>query len=173
MLRSVTKRLVPGRASNLVCALSLRPFSTPASPICWHSTPFSSSRHWPAVGLVGRNFSTTAAKRCPSKPEKLSSEERDSLLQPLLQEGHWKMVEGRDAIFREYSFKNFIHAFGFMSKVALFAEKNDHHPECYNRHACVSRFWVMICMPYLAGKSICFCPIQQASGGHNCSLSTW
>jgi 4a-hydroxytetrahydrobiopterin dehydratase len=42
----------------------------------------------------------------------------------------WKMVPGgRDAIIKEYKFKDFVQAFGFMSRAALVAEKSDHHPE--------------------------------------------
>lgn len=39
---------------------------------------------------------------------------------------------GRDAICRTYRFKDFNAAFGFMSRVALMAEKLDHHPEWFN-----------------------------------------
>lgn len=42
------------------------------------------------------------------------------------------MVEGRDAIYKEFLFKNFNEAFGFMSRVALLADKMDHHPEWFN-----------------------------------------
>jgi 4a-hydroxytetrahydrobiopterin dehydratase len=44
----------------------------------------------------------------------------------------WAEVEGRDAITRTFRFKNFRQAWGFMSQVALFAEKMDHHPEWTN-----------------------------------------
>lgn len=49
---------------------------------------------------------------------------------------HWKLVDGRDAIARSFKFRDFNAAFGFMSRVALVAEKMDHHPEwtnVYNR----------------------------------------
>lgn len=42
------------------------------------------------------------------------------------------MVEGRDAIYKEFIFKNFNEAFGFMTRVALLADKMDHHPEWFN-----------------------------------------
>ncbi|MXN65064.1 4a-hydroxytetrahydrobiopterin dehydratase [Stappia sp. GBMRC 2046] len=44
----------------------------------------------------------------------------------------WSPVEGRDAITRTFEFKNFVEAFGFMTKVALRAEKMNHHPEWSN-----------------------------------------
>jgi 4a-hydroxytetrahydrobiopterin dehydratase len=48
----------------------------------------------------------------------------------------WKEVAGRDAIQRSLKFADFNQAWGFMSRVALAAEKADHHPEwsnVYNR----------------------------------------
>ena len=48
----------------------------------------------------------------------------------------WAMVEGRDAIRRAFRFADFSAAWGFMSRVALLAERMDHHPEwsnVYNR----------------------------------------
>ena len=44
----------------------------------------------------------------------------------------WSKVAGRNAITKSYKFKNFTDAFGFMTKVALTAEKMDHHPEWFN-----------------------------------------
>jgi len=62
---------------------------------------------------------------------KLTEEERSSQLAPLLSKG-WSMVEGRDAIYKEFLFKDFNQAFGFMTRVALKADKVDHHPEWFN-----------------------------------------
>lgn len=44
----------------------------------------------------------------------------------------WRAADGRDAIVKEFRFKDFNAAFGFMSRVALYAEKADHHPEWLN-----------------------------------------
>ncbi len=44
----------------------------------------------------------------------------------------WSRVEGRSALFRKFQFADFNQAFGFMSRVALLAEKMDHHPEWFN-----------------------------------------
>ena len=44
----------------------------------------------------------------------------------------WQPAEGRDAIQRTFVFKDFNQAFGFMARVALAAEKIDHHPEWSN-----------------------------------------
>lgn len=44
----------------------------------------------------------------------------------------WQEVEGRDAIARQFRFKDFNAAFGFMTRAALVAEKHDHHPEWFN-----------------------------------------
>ncbi|MCC5978258.1 MAG: 4a-hydroxytetrahydrobiopterin dehydratase [Salinarimonas sp.] len=61
--------------------------------------------------------------------ERLSNAERDDLLETL--EG-WEKVDGREAIRKTFVFADFVEAFGWMSKVALTAEKMDHHPEWYN-----------------------------------------
>jgi 4a-hydroxytetrahydrobiopterin dehydratase len=44
----------------------------------------------------------------------------------------WRAVEGREAIARTFRFKGFADAFAFMTRVALEAEKLDHHPEWSN-----------------------------------------
>jgi 4a-hydroxytetrahydrobiopterin dehydratase len=63
--------------------------------------------------------------------EKLTAEERRETLAPLAETG-WGAVEGRDAIRKVFVFRNFVEAFGFMSRAALWAEKLDHHPEWFN-----------------------------------------
>lgn len=45
---------------------------------------------------------------------------------------HWRMAEGRDAIRRAFRFRDFSEAWGFMARVALLAEAQDHHPEWSN-----------------------------------------
>jgi len=50
----------------------------------------------------------------------------------------WHLADGRDAISRSFAFADFSQAWAFMSRVALLAEKHDHHPEwsnVYNRVA--------------------------------------
>jgi 4a-hydroxytetrahydrobiopterin dehydratase len=44
----------------------------------------------------------------------------------------WSEAHGRDAIRKEFRFKDFNAAFGFMTRVALMAERVDHHPEWTN-----------------------------------------
>ena len=44
----------------------------------------------------------------------------------------WSAVEGRDAISKSFKFNDFNEAFGFMTRIALAAEKLDHHPEWFN-----------------------------------------
>src|ERR1700704_1331036 len=61
--------------------------------------------------------------------ERLSAEARQSALKEL---SGWAETPGREAIARTFTFKDFNEAFGFMSRAALVAEKNDHHPEGRN-----------------------------------------
>ena len=62
--------------------------------------------------------------------ERLSAEARKSALKEL---SGWSEMPGREAIARTFTFKDFNEAFGFMSRVALVAEKSDHHPEWKQR----------------------------------------
>ncbi len=66
---------------------------------------------------------------------KLEGETRAEALGPLLSAG-WSMVQGRDAIQKQFKFRDFNAGFGWMTRVALMAEKLNHHPEwsnVYNR----------------------------------------
>lgn len=44
----------------------------------------------------------------------------------------WAPVRDRDAIEKAFRFTDFAEAFGFMSRVALIAERMNHHPEWFN-----------------------------------------
>jgi 4a-hydroxytetrahydrobiopterin dehydratase len=50
----------------------------------------------------------------------------------LAQLSGWSAAEGRDAIVKSFKFADFNAAFGWMTRVALAAEKLDHHPEWSN-----------------------------------------
>ncbi|MBM85908.1 MAG: 4a-hydroxytetrahydrobiopterin dehydratase [Rhodospirillaceae bacterium] len=60
---------------------------------------------------------------------KLDVTERMAALEKLKS---WREVDGRDAITRSFHFNDFNEAFAFMARVALLAEKIDHHPEWFN-----------------------------------------
>lgn len=61
--------------------------------------------------------------------EALSEAERAEALDGL---PDWDYDDARDAITRQIVFSDFAQAFGFMARVALVAEKMDHHPEWTN-----------------------------------------
>ena len=53
----------------------------------------------------------------------------------------WSLVEDGTAIEAEFSFKGFNAAFGFMTRVALEAERQNHHPEWSNVYNRVTIRW--------------------------------
>lgn len=89
----------------------------------------------------------------------MNENQRNTLVTPLVQQG-WTVLSDRDALYKEFLFKDFIQvkswdkyerisnillvsnvnlkAFGFMTRLALYAEKNDHHPEWFNVYNKVS-----------------------------------
>jgi 4a-hydroxytetrahydrobiopterin dehydratase len=64
-----------------------------------------------------------------ARPEKIGAEAAVKQL------SGWKAAQGRDAIEKTYKFDDFGQAFGWMSRIALAAEKLDHHPEWFNVYA--------------------------------------
>ena len=62
-------------------------------------------------------------------PTRLTDAERAALPQSL---AGWSPVEGRDAIARSFQFRDFNEAWGFMNRVALLAESQNHHPDWSN-----------------------------------------
>jgi 4a-hydroxytetrahydrobiopterin dehydratase len=67
--------------------------------------------------------------------EKLDTAAREKAIDAL---HGWHEVEGRDAITKTYTFLDFNEAFGFMCRVALQAEKMNHHPEWFNVYKTVT-----------------------------------
>ncbi|XP_034033840.1 pterin-4-alpha-carbinolamine dehydratase 2-like [Thalassophryne amazonica] len=99
-------------------------------------------RSWPSgcrvLGLNSRSLLHTITTNYNNNSSNMTSNshwltpaDREQLLMELRATG-WVEVEERDAIFREFHFKTFNQAFGFMSRVALQAEKMNHHPEWFN-----------------------------------------
>ena len=60
---------------------------------------------------------------------KLDAAAREAALKDL---SDWREVPGRDVIARKFEFRDLNEAFGFMTRVALLAERMDHHPEWMN-----------------------------------------
>ncbi|KAF6725176.1 Pterin-4-alpha-carbinolamine dehydratase 2 [Oryzias melastigma] len=92
---------------------------------------------WPCNRLCALNalkelpFLRNNASKMSSDSHWLPPADRDQMMMELRATG-WMEVEDRDAIFKEFHFKTFNQAFGFMSRVALQAEKMNHHPEWFN-----------------------------------------
>lgn len=62
-------------------------------------------------------------------PDKLTGDARNAAIGEL---DGWSEVDGRDAIAKTFTFKNFSAAFGFMTRSAMAAEVQNHHPEWFN-----------------------------------------
>jgi len=67
-----------------------------------------------------------------TRPKALETAEIEAQLDSLT---GWALIEGK--LHREFRFANFVRAFGFMTSVALVAEKMDHHPEWSNVYSTV------------------------------------
>jgi 4a-hydroxytetrahydrobiopterin dehydratase len=63
--------------------------------------------------------------------EKLTGGAREAAVSTLTATG-WVLGEDRDAITKTFKFGSFIEAFGWMTRMALVAEKMNHHPEWFN-----------------------------------------
>lgn len=63
--------------------------------------------------------------------DKLTNTKRNDALDDLRASG-WQLAADRDAIHKTFKFANFIDAFGWMSRVALWSERWNHHPEWFN-----------------------------------------
>jgi 4a-hydroxytetrahydrobiopterin dehydratase len=61
--------------------------------------------------------------------KKLSITDRSAAIKKLK---GWQLVKDRNAISKTFEFKNFNQAFSWMTAMALYAEKLDHHPEWFN-----------------------------------------
>ncbi|XP_076118545.1 pterin-4-alpha-carbinolamine dehydratase 2-like isoform X1 [Alosa pseudoharengus] len=94
-----------------------------------------STRHlWP--NLLSKSVDRTPLQRILSAKMTMDAHwltpaEREQQLLELKATG-WVEMEERDAIYKELTFKTFNQAFGFMSRVALQAERMNHHPEWFN-----------------------------------------
>ncbi|MEO0344004.1 MAG: 4a-hydroxytetrahydrobiopterin dehydratase [Pseudomonadota bacterium] len=66
-------------------------------------------------------------------PEKMTDAARDALTS-----SGWVHDPDRDALTKDFKFKNFAAAFGWMSEMAILAEKMNHHPEWFNVYSRVT-----------------------------------
>ncbi len=83
------------------------------------------------LALTGpwRSYRESAAAGDIQMAEKLNDEDRATALAAL---PAWKYDEAAGAMIREFKFSSFVDAFGFMTKVALLAERANHHPDWSN-----------------------------------------
>ncbi|XP_050818421.1 pterin-4-alpha-carbinolamine dehydratase 2 isoform X1 [Gopherus flavomarginatus] len=84
-----------------------------------------------SAGQGGARPGLRSLSAMSSQSHWLTTEERTQVLLELKASG-WSELGERDAIYKEFNFKTFNQAFGFMTRVALQAEKMNHHPEWFN-----------------------------------------
>ncbi len=70
-------------------------------------------------------------------PDRLTEADRTAALQELSATG-WTLAEDREALVKTYRFANFVEAFGWMTRAAIWAEKLGHHPEWFNVYKTVT-----------------------------------
>ena len=78
------------------------------------------------------NLAPLKKSRSKNMAKKLNELEKDEILMELLTNGGWTLKDDRDAISKDFTFKNFVDAFAWMTKVAIYSEKIGHHPEWFN-----------------------------------------
>ena len=85
------------------------------------------------IEFISRDEKDEDKENVPIGPVKLEGSNRDEALLKFKNK-RWLLVKDRDvdAVHKSFSFSNFIDAFGFMTAVALVAEKMNHHPEWFN-----------------------------------------
>ena len=67
--------------------------------------------------------------------KKINKKEKDIAIKKL---SGWSSVQGRNAISKQFQFKNFASAFNWMTAIAFYAEKKNHHPEWFNVYSNVN-----------------------------------
>lgn len=85
------------------------------------------------MGKDRRHFYSVAACPLPeTAPPMILPLDTAAREQALATLDGWQMAPDRDAIVRSFKFRDFVEAWGFMTQVAMEAEKADHHPEWSN-----------------------------------------
>jgi 4a-hydroxytetrahydrobiopterin dehydratase len=77
----------------------------------------------------------------------------------------WRHEAARDALVRRYTFDDFGQAFAFMTRVALAAERHDHHPEWSNTWNRVDIAWTSHDVKGLSRRDVEMALITEAAAG--------
>jgi len=118
--------------TNMHSSLSSAPSSSSSSPSSTYSSSSSSSSSASSSSSLSGVCAPCGGKQSQglyTRPTRLQPTERVDALKKL---PSWRVADQRDAITKTFQFKDFNTAFGFMTRVALLAEKMNHHPEWFN-----------------------------------------
>jgi 4a-hydroxytetrahydrobiopterin dehydratase len=98
----------------------------------WHSGLFRNEQ-LRKVSLICHDEMTKTSQEDEGETKQMAQKlSNDDITKGLLKLAGWTKVEGREAISKKFKFKDFNEAFGWMTRIALQAEKMDHHPEWLN-----------------------------------------
>jgi hypothetical protein len=113
--------------SLLIATRSLSRRISPLTNVSFLSSNYKNNAYYSTASNNDNNTSPQTQKIMTL--QKLTAQEQADALAKL---SAWSLVDNREAIKRTIIFKDFNEAFGFMSRVALYADKHDHHPEWFN-----------------------------------------
>jgi len=83
---------------------------------------------------------------------------------------HWTLDAAQGAISRAFVLPDFMHAFAFMTQIAIAAEKHNHHPEWSNVYNRVNITWTTHDVQGLSDNDIAMAHLcDQAFAGHTAS----
>ena len=107
-----------------------QPFLIPAETCGW----IALAGHWEAVetGAAKTGVSADRSTWRIARQVYVADTTAEARKEALSILSGWTLVEGREAMSKRFVFRDFNEAFGWMSRVAMLAEKLDHHPEWSN-----------------------------------------
>ena len=110
-------------------------------PVAGHGRALGGGHHHNSPG----QWQLVCSMATSSSSLLLGKEQREELVKPLVESRGWNLGDfydsKRDALTKEFTFKDFIAAYGFMTQIAIKSESINHHPEWFNVYNRVRLTW--------------------------------